>query len=182
MKKKTIEQRINNSINVFFDESQNFGENKLSYVNNVALAKDESKTTFTEKADGFGKILKTVFIFLPGAFFLYFISIFFLYAFFIDKTNLLNFGFGLMFWVVSALMTMFGIGDIKKLRSLWIPASVCAVSFAPFVISLFLPSSMQTKFLFEYAAYFFPLVLIVSYLTKTLIDKADNKNSAIEQR
>ena len=181
MKKKNIGQRINNSFNAFFDETQDFGEIQLSYANNAQLAKNESEIAFTGKADNFVKILKAVFIFLPGAFFFYFTSIFFLYTFFVDKTSLLNFGFGGMFWILSALMIVFGIGDVKKLKSLLIPASISAISFSLFLISLLFPESGQVKFLFEYSVYLFPLVLIVPYLTNNLINRTNDKNSSEQE-
>lgn len=170
MKKKTMEQEINNSINAFFDNEE-VGENKLSHIKNTSLLANEPKGISTEKADTLVKILKTVFLFLPGAFFLYFSSIFFLYAFFIGKTSFLEFGFGFLLSLISVFMIMFGIGKIKDSKYLLIPTSICAISFILFLVSLLLPETFQVKLLFEYSAYLFPLILITPFLTKSLIDK-----------
>ena len=173
MKKTTIDQRIENSINDFFSSENISGGDKLSCTNNASFLRNEPKVIFTEKTDTFVKILKMILLFLPGAFFLYFSSIFFLYAFFISKMSVLDFGFGFALWVLSAVMTIFGFGKITSLKNLLIPASICALSFILFMGSLFLPETVQVKFLFEYSAYLFPVVLIAPFLAKFLVDKIE---------
>ena len=175
IKKTKVEQRIENSLNAFFGNESIFEENKLSHSDNTSLLKNQPEDVFTKKADAFTKILKTIFLFLPGAFFLYFSSIFFLYAFFVGKTSLFDLGFGLILWTASVLITVFSIGKIIETKYLLIPASICAVSFIFFISSLFLPEAMQVKFLFEYSAYLFPIVLIAPFLVKSSIDKTENE-------
>lgn len=99
-----IEQQIEDSLNSLFGNEESLGGHKPVYASDSSLLKNEPEVMFSEKANAFFKILKMVFLFLPGAFFLYFSSIFFLYAFFVTKTSILDFGFGLALWALSVFM------------------------------------------------------------------------------
>jgi hypothetical protein len=172
MKRTTIERRVKNSVTAFFaTEEENLNGSQLSFADECSLLSPGPATGFNEKGDTFLKILKQIFLFLPGAFFLYYGSTFFLYACFITKLNMFGFGSGLVGLAVSSFMTVFGIGSIKNFKHLTIPASICAVSFLVFILSLLLSSeATQVKFLFEYSVYLFPLVLITAYSVKKLAD------------
>lgn len=174
--KKVLESQIANQKTPFFDHWRHFEKGEVSRVNQNSLLGNEDKLASDEKKAILVTVLKTIFIFLPGAFFLYFDSIFLLYTFFIDKTSLFDLGFGFVWLTGSALMTVFGIGNIRKAKHFLIPASILAISFTVFMISNILPDSIQTKVLFEYSAYLFPLVLTIPYLTKVLIGKEENQN------
>lgn len=172
MNRPTIEQQIDNSIDSFFDAPEiDPGENQLVFASSSSLSKAAEQDVSAHPGDTLVKVLKTTFIFLPGTFFLYFSSVFFLHAFFIAKLSMLDFAFGIFLWLVSALMTMFGIGELHSRRSLYVPGSICGIAFAIFLVSLLFSEAAQIAVLFEYSAYLFPLVLITPYVTKKFIDK-----------
>lgn len=170
MKKPTVEQ-LENPLNVFFGDEERRGVNELARTADAPLLRNEPDVVADGKASAFVKALKMAFVFLPGAFFLYFSTIFFLYAFFVTKISMSGFGYGSALWASSALMVVFGIGSIENLKSLLLPASTCATAFILFMASSLLPETAQTKLLFEYAVYLFPAALIAPILVKSLIDK-----------
>ena len=177
MKKTKIEQRIENAVNAFFD-NESLNENKLSFVNNSALLKEKSSTSFTEKADAFVKILKQVFLFFPGTFVLFNLSLIFTIFTFNPSIGALFHPERLaLALLVSAFMTMFGLGDIKKVKHLIIPVSIMLFAFISGFFIAF--SASAFKVLDNYAAYLFPLALIVPFLAKGWIDKTDKEKSDI---
>ncbi len=164
MKRTKFKQRIDNAVNAFFDdEPQDLGENGLSFARSFALLKPEPAAQFNEKGDRLMKILKRTFLFLPGAFYLFFsVLMIFSFEFFWDKP------FGILAaFLIGSFMTIFGLGSLKNPKHLVIPLSIVAVGIAAF--SLF---SMfgGIKYVFAYGIYFFPFALIAPFLAKSLVD------------
>jgi hypothetical protein len=176
MKKTTFERRVENSVAAFFATDENAASSSLCLADESALLRQERVASFNEKGDTLLKILKQVFLFLPGAFFLYFGTTFFLYAYFVTKLDLFGFGSGFVGLLISSLMTVVGIGSIKNLKHFSIPASICAFSFLVFMLSSLLSTeTTQAKFLFDYSIYLFPFVLISAFLVRKLADKTNDE-------
>jgi len=73
MKKTKLKHRIDNAVNAFFDNNREiYVENNLTFASDSALLKQETAARFNEKADVLVKILKRTFLFLPGAFYLFY--------------------------------------------------------------------------------------------------------------
>ena len=170
MKKTKLKHRIENAANAFFEnDHENYVENNLTFAGDSALLKQETAERFNEKGDVLVKILKRTFLFLPGAFYLFFgmLSVF-AFDFFWNPLSVLT------IFLIGSFMTIFGIGNLKNPKHLAIPLSICAVGIAAFaVFSLF----GNLKSVFQYGIYFFPLALIAPFLAKSLVDKTDKAKS-----
>ncbi|MGI8466831.1 MAG: hypothetical protein ACR2N3_00055 [Pyrinomonadaceae bacterium] len=172
MKKTKIEQRIENAVNAFFDDGNLTENNSLVYSNDVSLLQSDTLKVFTEKADVFVKFLKQVFLFFPGTFVLFNLSLFFTTVTLNPATAQWAYPNRLVFALLtSAFMTMFGLGNIKNIKHLIIPASVVLFAFISGVIISC--SSNSLKILDNYAIYLFPLALIIPFLAKSWVDKTD---------
>ncbi len=163
MRKTKIEQRINNAVNAFFEHDQeNFGENSLSVASDSALRKEETAAPLSEKGDRLVKILKRVFIFFPGALYIFFFTLsIFSFEFLQNPFTLL------MVLLIGGFLTIFGLGNLKNPKHLVIPLSVIAVGCATFAL---FSTIGGLKYVFEYGIYFFPLALIAPLLAKSLVD------------
>ena len=164
MKKTKIDQRINNAFSAFFEHDQeNSGENNLAFAHDSALVMQEPAAQFDEKGDRVVKILKRTFLFLPGAFYLFFGTLMaFSFEFFRDKPLSL-----LAAFAIGSFMTVFGVGSLKNQKHLAIPVSIVAVASAAFA---FFSTLGNLRTVFEYGIYFFPLALIAALLAKSLAD------------
>jgi hypothetical protein len=173
MQKTKIKQRINNAVTAFFvEDTDKFGENSLDFANDSSLLKQETTLVFGEKGDVLVKLLKEIFLFLPGSLYLFFGTIFgFIFEPFWE--NPLNI---FVVFLIGSFMTIFGIGNIKNPKHLTIPLSIVAVGITTF--SLF---SMfgKLKYIFEYGIYFFPIALIIAFLTKSWVDKAEKEKDSL---
>jgi hypothetical protein len=171
MKKTKFERRVNDPVGAFFSAEEDKSDaGPLSFAGESSVLRQEAAHDPDEKGDAFVRILRRIFLFLPGALFLYFVSTFFLYAYFVTKLDMFGFGSGLIGLAVSSFMTVYGLGSIKDFKNLAIPASICGCSFLVFMFSLLLPSeAARVKFLFEYSVYFFPVVLITAFSVKRLV-------------
>ena len=167
MKKTKLKRRIENAVDAFFEnERENFPENNLTVAADSRFLKQETAARFSEKGDVLVKILKRTFLFLPGAFYLFFgmIAVFAFDVFQLQPLAILP------IFIIGGFMTIFGIGNIKTPKHLLIPVSISAVGIAAYAIfSMF----GNIKSVFEYGIYFFPLALIAAVLAKSLADKTD---------
>lgn len=163
MKKTKIKQRIDNAVNAFFAHDQeNFGENSLAFTPDSALLKPEPAAQFNEKGDRLVKTLKRVFLFLPGALYLFFGTLQILsFDFFRSPLTII------VVFLIGSFMTIFGIGNLKNPKHLVIPLSIVVVGMTTFWLFSTLGN---LKFVFEYGIYFFPFALIAPVLAKSLVD------------
>ena len=166
MKKTKFKQRVKNAASAFFEnERENSGEESLSFANDSALLKQETVERINEKGDVLVKILKRTFLFLPGAFYLFFGTLSALsFEFFWSPQSILT------VFLVGSFMTIFGLGSLKNPKHLLIPLSIVAVGIAAFEIFSAI-GSLQC--VFKYGIYFFPLALILPFLAKSLADKTE---------
>ena len=167
MKKTTLRQRINNSVNAFWDDDwEKNGESGLSLAGDSGLLKSEAAAPLNNKADLVVKILKRTFIFLPGTLYLFFAAMFgFSFPFFWENPITI-----LVVFLIGSFMTIFGIGDLKNPKHFVIPFSIAAVGFMAYLL---FSSFGELKYLIDYGIYFFPLALIVPFLAKNWVDKTE---------
>ena len=166
MNKTKLKSRIETAVNAFFDnDRENYIENNLIFAGVSRLLKQETATRFNEKGDVLVKILKRTFLFLPGAFYLFYgMLMVFAFDFFWNPLTVLT------VFLIGGFMTIFGIGNLKNPKHLAIPLSVCAIGIAAYTIfSMF----GGLKNVFENGIYFFPLALIAPFLAKILVDKTN---------
>lgn len=166
MKKVRIDERLENVFDTFFDAGDDKNLKALVLADGAGVLQNEEQTAFIEKGEFWINIARQAFLFLPGAFLLFFATLSSIFFF-------PNFGFNwqMLFWLFTGGFLCFvGLGSMKDIKNLLIPLSiilfstVIAISFALF------PSSAQPTLYFEYSIYLFPLVLIVSRLLKSWID------------
>ena len=170
MQKTKIKQRIENAIDAFFDDEISTNNNSLTFSGESGLLKEQLSEAFTEKADVFVKILKQVFLFLPGTFVLFSLSLIAVFLVLNPSlgTTLLHSERLVLVMIISAFMTTFGLGSLKNRRHLIIPASILLVGSA--VGAVVALSGGGVNFIDTYAMYFLPLALITPVLAKSWID------------
>jgi hypothetical protein len=170
MKKTKFKTRFQNAIDAFFGEDQpDYREDGLVLVLHSALLKENTIAVVNEKGDAIVKFLKRAFIFFPGSLYLFSftISIF-------TFESLWNLWTIILVFLIGSLMTIFGIGDLKKPKHLAIPLSIVAVGIVTYsLFSLF----GSVGAMFKYGIYFFPIALIASLLAKSLVDKLDETSN-----
>ncbi len=166
MKKVKFEERLENFINAFFNAGVDKKASALMFADGSAALQMHEKTAFTEKAGSWLNIARQIFLFLPGAFLLFFTTL--TSFFFIPQIGFFS---QMLFWLLSgSFLCLAGLGSLRNVKNLLIPFSI--VLFAccfGFLFSLF-PGDVQTALYFEYSIYLFPAVLIVSKILKDSID------------
>jgi hypothetical protein len=173
-----IKQRIENA--AFFAD-ENTGENNLeSFRNETNIWEEKKSSDFPRKSNNLETILKQVFLFFPGTFILYILSMGFTVMFistFVRPSGMtLRFG---MVWIMllflaATLMTWLGLGDVRKPKHLVIPASIISVGivFGTLVsVLITIPFYGRLFFRDAFPLYVFPLALIVPFLAKGWVDR-----------
>ena len=69
MKKIKIKQRIENAVDAFLADDNSIKNNSISFANDSDLLRNELSADSSAKSTAFGKILKQVFLFFSGNFF-----------------------------------------------------------------------------------------------------------------
>lgn len=173
MKKTKIKDRFENAFDAFFDNENLDKNNSLIYSGGADLVQKNVSEVFVEKADILLKILKRVFLFFPGTFVLYNLVLIFT-AFNVNPPigsptigypNRLAIAL-----LVSAFMTIFGLGNIRNWKHLIIPTSIVFSAFISGIILSFLPDVIKN--IDTYAMYSLSVALIIPILAKGWIDKS----------
>jgi hypothetical protein len=161
MNKTKIDQRINHVFNTFTaHDRESFGEDGLTFAPDAAVLKAAPAATRIEKGDRLLKILKRTFVFLPGAFYLFYGTISILsFMFLRDQPWAI-----LVVFLIGSFMTIFGIGSLRNPKHLAIPVAIVAVAVAAFGV---FGTLGNLGFVFKYGVYFFPLALIAAFLAKS---------------
>lgn len=186
MKKTKLDTKSEIFDDAFFD-NENWDKNDaLNFAGDTKLSENEKDDGFIPIRKPFVGILKQAFLFLPGAFLLFFMSfgaaiIFMEIAVYGRALKSLPddfpFQFALIGLIIFAgtLMTWFGLGDIKNRKHFAIPASliVTGATIGAIVKALSKISDLADKMLddFYYLIYLFPLALIIPILAKSIIDR-----------
>lgn len=165
MKKIKIEERLENAVNAFFETGDGKAKNALSFAGHSAVLRNEEQATFAEKGRFWMNIARQMFLFLPGAFLLYFVTL--SSVFFIPE-----FGFTplMLFWFMTGgFLCLVGLGSLKSVKNLLVPFSI--VIFAAVLGLLFsmFPTETRIALNYEYAIYLFPAVLILPKLLQNWI-------------
>ena len=181
MKKIKFKQRVENARNAFFDDESSDANDFLSFGTEDADLQSEKITDYAPKNISLETVLKQVFLFFPGTFVLYVLSMGFTAAFIIKLTKPLGmnpragFVWMALLFLAAALMTWLGLGDVRKPRHVVIPASIIGVGMCFGAIAGVLMSVSNQFYRFflndAYAMYIFPLALIAPFLAKGWIDK-----------
>lgn len=173
---------MENAFAAFFaDESSN--ENNLESFRNVNdLWRTGNSSAVAPKISKLETILKQVFLFFPGTFVLYVLSMGFTVIFFSTfvkpsgMTPRFETGWMAMIFLAATLMTWLGLGDVRKLKHLVIPVSIMSVglflgTIVGFIL-LALPSYYVRQILGDsFLFYIFPLALVVPFLAKGWVDR-----------
>jgi hypothetical protein len=182
-KRNTVSEK---SANAFFD-GENLDENDaLSFVNSTRISEIEKGEGFAGEHKSFVTILRRVFLFLPGAFLLFFMS----FGVAIIAMEIIvyrraletlpddwPFQFALMGLIVflGTLMTWLGLGDIKNRKHFTIPASLMVMGaiIGAAVKAISSISAIADRMLddFSYLIYLLPLALIIPILAKSIVDR-----------
>ena len=172
MKKIKLETRLENAVNAFFENEEQFENSQLTFNHNSALFPNEKAKTLTEKAETFVNIAKQIFIFVPSAFFLYFMTLMFAYfpLYYLSFEMMI----GMFIWLAAgSFMTLAGIGSVKELKNLIVPATIIsfAAIFGAAVSFLPLPREIKESICFYYSIYLFPIALILAGLAKNWVSQ-----------
>jgi len=186
MRKVKLNDKSEKSADAFFDD-ENFPENEaLNFADGAKMSKPETDKNSAGARKSFVNVLKQLFLFLPGAFLLFFMSL----AAAMIAVEIIVFRravetlpddyplqFALIGFVIllGTLMTWFGLGDIKNRKHFVIPASIIVMgaTFGAIVragakIYDFFDLTLDD---FGFLIYLFPLALIVPVLAKGFVDR-----------
>ncbi len=151
-----IDERIENAMNAFFETKPDRSRFELTYTGpNTALVAD--KPTFTEKADKWLRILREIFMFGPGAFYLFYSTL--RMVVFYPTVGVSFYGF-----LLAVFLTYAGSGSIKNLKNLAVPGAVIAMALVAVFISSLFTGTEPAGFSFWDSIYLFPAVLIAAKL------------------
>ena len=166
-----IKDKISDELNNFWDEQY-----EETSVNHEILAttdrytlSDNIETSKGSFGDQWIKILKGLFLFLPGVVFLFGSAQFMFHAFFTGRFSVFNVLLGLPWLFLWGFMVMFGIGNVKNPKHLYIPFSIVGIAFLTFLVSFLLGDEIGWSFLTSYSLYLFPLVFAVPVLVRDYI-------------
>ena len=187
MRKTKVEGKFERTFDSFFDKENHDENQALSFAGGTELLTIEADDGFSGKDKLFLNVLKQIFLFLPGTFILYFVGFIGAIIFadiFIIQRPLATLPPSALFQIIllgslgllGTFMTWFGLGDIKNRKHLAIPASILLTGAILGVILKALGNvpGLAVKLVEEFNHYFIyllPLVLIISVLTKSWVDK-----------
>jgi len=186
MRKVKLDTKSEESADAFFNNEIPAKNEALSFVGSVEMSEIEADKVFTDKNKSFIKLLKQVFIFLPGAFLLFFMSfgaaiIFMEIVVYRRALETLPDDFPFQFALIGLIilvgtfMTWFGLGDIKNRKHFAIPASLIVTgaiigAVIKVAASIFdLADRMLDDF--SYLIYLLPLALVIPILAKGIVDR-----------
>ena len=169
MKKTKFEKRCERAVEAFFAAGDDIkGETRLARSRDARLAATEAK--FDERGELIVRFLKRAFIFLPGAMYLFFGSMF---AFSLDFFGRNPFAIA-AFLSIGGTMTMFGLGRLRNPKHVVIPLAIVAVGTTTFAV---FAAAGALRSLFEFGVYCFPLALAAAVLARDLVDRPPNRGA-----
>ncbi len=181
MKRTKFKERVENARNAFFDDEDFDVNDFLSCRSQNEFLQSEEFEEIAPKNSILETILKQAFLFLPGTFLLYILSMGFTVMFlssFVNPSGMtpqLGFVWMLLIFLAATLMTWLGLGDVRKPKHLVIPASIISVGVILGMVGgiLVMLSNEFERIVFNdaFPLYFFPLALIVPFLAKGWVDK-----------
>lgn len=185
MKQVKLKERLENTVEAFFDSREIDGALAMNVGNKSSLIGDETQSNSYEKGESLIRVLKQAFFFFPGTFILFFISmgtmldvIYFRShpEIVLNRSTVMNFQIFLIYLTgfVAIFMTWFGLGDLKNRKHIAIPASIIAsgatIGGVIGVTVEVIKFSEQILRDFGFAILFFPIGLIVPFIAKSWVD------------
>jgi len=167
-KKERLEQEFESFADIFA------APGPLAATESVAVAGQIAGTTIADFGNGLLSFLKAAFLYFPGAVLLFLTSSFFFEAFFVDKVDSLSLLANSWWLGLYAFMMILGGGNIRRLKSLAIPFSVIAISFATFLLSIPLGGIFGRAAVIDLTFYLLPAVLATPYLISLHLEKREN--------
>lgn len=177
MSKAKIKERFENAVDAFFDDEK-LGENAALIIPKDYSANFNETESFTDRHKTFIKVLKQIFLFLPGAVVFFFMSVAFTGFAILRPTpgEGHHLYLGIFITFIAGLMTFLGLGDWKNPRHLFIPLSIFSLSAVLAIIgSITHGVDNFPQFIDHYAANFLPLAFILPFLAKALADKTERE-------
>lgn len=176
MKEVRLKERIEKAVQAFFDDER-FDNDSLNLTNYETPANLEKKPFFSETSKTVFNVFRQVFLFLPGTFVLFFMSIVFTGFLFLRPFGGGRRGFlpALLIFLATALMTVVGLGDWRNPKHYSIPLSIISIGVILGIVgSLFFGDyGLFGNFLRNYVPYFIPLAFIAPVLVKGWVDKTE---------
>lgn len=161
MRKTKLNDRIENAVNAFFEPGPDSSRVELTYTpsDSAFLA---VQRPLTEKADKWISALREVFLFGPGAFALFYMTL--TVAFFYPTIGISAQGFLMLCF--PAFLTYAGIGKINNFRNLAVPATVIAMGLLFALVAPLLFGRELADLYFWDSIYLLPFVLVVAKLVQ----------------
>lgn len=177
MKKIKLKARLENAFEAFFVDEK-FDNDSLSLTNSETNLPTGKEPFFSETTKKVFSVFRQIFLFLPGNFVLFFISVVVTGIFILRP-----FGAGegregyfrvFVFFLIAALATVFGLGNWRNPKHYLIPVSTISVGITLGIIgSIIFGDYGFGNFIRNYVPYFFPLAFIAPILMKSWLDKTD---------
>jgi hypothetical protein len=186
MRKVKLDTKSAKSAETSLDSESPSENEALCFADSAKVSGIKKDEGFADEHKPFVSILKQVFLFLPGTFLLFFMSLgaaiiameIFVYRREIQTLPddfLFHFALiGLMIFL-GTLMTWFGLGDIKNRKHFAIPASlmITGAVIGAVVKATASISDLADRMLddFSYLIYLLPLALVIPILAKSIVDR-----------
>lgn len=179
MKEIKLKERLENAFEAFFDNKVTNEKNSLQYAIPANIQTSSEQVFFSEKTQNIFNLLRQLFLFLPAAFLLFFVSIVLTAKFIFplpEGVQRISF-FGLMMLLGLILTTILGLGSLRNLKHFSIPLSIISLGVILGIIgTIFFDEFGFGYFLHNYVPYFFPLAFITPVLAKNWLDNSDDKS------
>lgn len=190
MRKQKIKERFENVIDAFFENDVRFEDAQIALNNDSTLVLDDyAEKETTRKIDSTISYVKMIFLFLPGSFFLFKVSLIFAYITTFFSHTISNYGkfeyffvefliknsyLGIFFSLAACFMVFIGVGSIKETKNLIAPGLIISFSMLLFGVFTFLPEPFRGDVVQYYSTYLFPLVLVGVGFVKSWIEEKVN--------
>ncbi len=170
--KPPLTERVQSALDAFFVECTASTDSELEYSFEDPDLAYESTKQEAKTRSSIGSVLKGLFFYLPGVFVLHTLTAFAAWAAIADTKMLARarWDFIVLFLVLSSLFSTIGIGSVKNLRHLVIPAAVMFVGIITALIAV-AAGFDHPKGLEEFVSYFLPFAYTAPFLAKYLVDK-----------
>ncbi len=193
MKKVKIKERFENAVDAFFENGEPSENSQFVLnTNSSALLYNEPETANVEKTASIIDFVKLVFLFLPGAFFLYKLTLTFVYVTFqriairsdlggwdyhFLMFFLQDFFLGVFSLLIGCFMTFIGVGSLRETKNLVVPGSIISFSLLLAGLFSFLPTLLRGEVIMYYSIYLFPLALAVAGFVKYWVNKNEEDSN-----
>ena len=175
MKEVRLKERLENAFAAFFDDEK-LDDDSLSLTNYENNSQIEQNSSFSTTSKKIFKIFKQIFFFLPANFLLFFMSIAFTAFFLLRPVGRGGRGFfiALLIFLLTSLMTVFGLGSLREPKHYLIPLSTISIGVILGIVgSLIFGDYGFNYFLRSVVPYFIPLAYIAPILVKSWVDKPE---------